>query len=323
MKCYSAVSLILAVCLVVSACDKVSVKKRGDNSTSPKRPHIGEGIADRSQSMERRVEHPDNSEAELKSLRDLPADKFNERLNDFGKIKIWLSKIPADKIEIRLDSAGFEKDTEQRSRLINLYCLAKSELDPQKFASWLKVQKTSEINSKISYLARFEPEMAVDIVSAANMDEGLKATCYAQVFEVVSAVNPERSVQLLESVRFNDPKVENRAMIAVIVGFDREVTTPERLARIMSGFSTANLDSFPEAVEQAGGVVVEYPVATVLEQFPLDRKPWERVVAISFLETKAYRGATGDGDISAFLQSNKASLLTDVERGRLHKILGK
>jgi hypothetical protein len=32
-------------------------------------------------------------------------------------------------------------------------------------------------------------------------------------------------------------------------------------------------------------------VERVLAEFPLDGKPWERVVAISFLETKAYRGA--------------------------------
>jgi hypothetical protein len=61
----------------------------------------------------------------------------------------------------------------------------------------------------------------------------------------------------------------------------------------------------------------------VLPFFPLDGAPWQRAGAIAYLEAAAFKGMNGDVYVSEFLESPRAALLTDEERGRLLHILRK
>ncbi len=259
----------------------------------------------------------------LESLHALDTDEFDKRLRDYDKIKVWLAKIDTEIIESLLTQSGFDEKEERWQQLFNIYCMGKAEIDPKAYVDWLTGDKKDKIQTMVSFLARCNPEMAAEVVTHSALDEPGKSASYGQVFEAASAMDPERSVQAMESTAFESPSLKNRAMIAVISGVNRETVTPPVMARIMAGFSEDSLNSFPQAVRQAGGAVVENPVANVLAVFPLDEKPWERVVAISFLETKAYRGVTGDAEIMEFLESKKANLLTENERDRLYSILGK
>ncbi len=307
----------------ITACDDSSARKARVENDKVQREKSKERLENVHKSKKRDSEATVKAAELLKALHALSSDEFDTRLENFDEVKVWLAKIDTDVIESLLTKSGFKEKEDGWQSLFETYCKAKAELDPKAYVNWLIGDKKDKIRTMISYLARCEPALAADVVTRSALDNTDKSSSYGQVFETASATDPERSVQVFESTEFEKPNLKNRAMIAVISGVNRETTTPQMMAQIMSGFSERSLSSFPQAVGQAGGAIVENTAENVLAHFPLDRKPWERVVAISFLETKAYRGATGDGDITEFLKSEQANLLTDSERGRLHKILGK
>ena len=306
-----------------TACDKSSVRRGGHENDKVQHDKSKTRLENEHQSKKRDVEATARGEEILKSLHALSSDEFVKRLENYNEIKVWLAKIDTQDIETLLGKSGFKEKADEWQQLFDVYCMAKAELDPKAYVDWLIGDKRDKIRTMISCLARCEPEMAADVVTRSALDAQAKSSSYGQVFETASAMDPERSVRVMESTGFESPSLKNRAMIAVISGVNRETVTPSTMAQILSGFSESSLNSFPQAVGQAGGAIVENPVETVLAEFPLDRKPWERVVAIAFLETKAYRGSTGDVEIMEFLKSKKANILTDIERDRLHKILGK
>lgn len=315
---------VLSGCVIIglTACDKTSSRR-----PEGERERIKQVRSELQPVHEHKANRDSAGTAEgaeiLESLYGLDNDEFDERLRDDDKIKVWLAKIDTDVIESLLTQSGFNEKEERWQQLFNIYCMAKAEIDPKAYVDWLNGDKKDKIQTMVSFLARHNPEMAAEVVTHSALGESGKSASFGQVFEAASAMDPERSVQAMESTAFESPSLKNSAMIAVITGVNRETVTPPMMARIMAGFSEDSLNSFPQAVRQAGGAVVENPVENVLAVFPLDEKPWKRVVAISFLETKAYRGVTGDAEIMEFLESEKASLLTENERNRLHTILGK
>lgn len=325
MKSQEIAALVLCGCAIIgfTACDRSSDQKRRDENVDVQQDKLRTRLEKEHKSKRRDSEATAKAAEILKTLHALGSDEFDKRLEDFDQVKVWLAKIDTDEIASLLTKSGFKEKEDRWQSLFEQYCRAKAELDPKAYVDWLTGDKKDKIRTMISYLARCEPALAADVVTRSTLSDPAKSSSYGQVFETASATDPELSVRVMESTEFQSPDLKNSAMIAVIVGVNRETTNPQMMAQIMSGFSENSLNSFPQAVRQAGGAIVENPVETVLAQFPLDRKPWERVVAISFLETKAYRGATGDGDITEFLKSEKANLLTDSERTRLHTILGK
>lgn len=317
---------LLGLVLLTHSCDRKTVDD--DVSASSNNTRFRESSDVGRQRSGGRSEDIVEASKLLKSLKGLSNDQIDKRLKGNVQWAALVKNLSGAEVEELLAQIGYVRDGKGSggnalATLYGLYCIDKSKVDPKGFAEWVIASKQNELLSHIYYLGANDPELAAEVIIASDVSSRVKADSFGAVFEQASATDPHRAVRLFQVTKFANPDEIESAMIGVISGIDRESATPKKVREIVSGFSKASLNSVPTGVRCVGGLLAHSPVVEVLESFPLDGEPWERAVAVQYLENKAHHGVDGDREIKDFLESNQAKFLSGQEIDRLNATLGR
>ncbi len=318
---------VFLVCISLAGCNGDSPHEGAAPSEHPKPDACFRSLPDDTRSIKTSVR--DNQiqtriRDALDELASLDENEFNERFgNDKKNLSALLASIHFVDIDRLLKEAGIDREENPGHwhGIHATFCSIKAKTDPHGYAEWI-LSKEHGLPSYVSKLGEHDPEIGIDVIQRSDLSPKFKADCYNALFQRAAEHDPHHAVRLFNSTEFKTTEQEGMALLGTF-GFSSEIATPDKVREIVTGIPDDTLNAHPMMVKTLGGFFSQRPTEEVLARFPLDGQPWERTVAIRYLERRAFLEYTGDVDIEKILASDQARFLSEQEIGRLNTILGK
>jgi hypothetical protein len=211
--------------------------------------------------------------------------------------------------------------------IIQIYCYHMARTNPVALVHGFQETDNASIASTLAQaLGTFEPELAIDMITGLDQFDSYSRDYWIGVAVGSAAkADTERAIRVLESLKLNEDAMEY-VVQALVSGQDAETIGNQggvkRINEIVNAFSPAALAANPEAIARFAAYVAFQPMDAVLEVFPIDGEPWQRMGAMTYLKAFAPVGTPGSEKVGQFLDSDQAVHLTPVERAELEKLRG-
>jgi hypothetical protein len=249
-------------------------------------------------------------------------------LSRTGELDAVYRLTPKEFLELLASEAiTFVENQNLFNAIIQIYCYHMARISPVALVHGFHETDNASIASTLAQaLGTFEPELAIDMITGFDQfDSYSRVNWIGVALESTAKADTERAIRVLESLKLNEDAMEY-VVQALVSGQDAETIGNQggvkRIKEIVNAFSPATLAANPEAIARFAAYVAFQPMDAVLEVFPIDGEPWQRMGAMTYLKAFAPAGTPGSEKVGQFLDSDQAVHLTPVERAELEKLRG-
>jgi hypothetical protein len=297
---------------------------------SPEAPEEAKPQTQKTAVVENVREHMDRALSELEAARIdgvIDGRQF-AKLSRIGQLNAVYRLTPNQFLEL-LASEGITYEDQKNlfNMITRYYCFAKARVDPVGLARDFKNTTSISLSDQLADgLGAYAPELAVETIQEMpNFDEDSKHFLLKSALFSAAGKDMEKAIHVFESIEGSLIEKESLA-ISVVSGVDAEMIGNQggvqRVKEIVGTFSADSLAAYPAAISSLAKHVAFRPLDEVLEVFPIDGEPWQRMGAMTYLKAFAPVGTPGSEKIGQFLDSDQAVHLTPVERAELEKLRG-